>query len=66
MKENEKKSEFNLSIEKQKYLDLENKYNKIIEEKNAEIEKLELKNQKINDELKNIYTEKTIKMNYQN
>ena len=61
MKENEKKSEFNLSIEKQKYLDLENKYNKIIEEKNAEIEKLELKNQKINDELKNIYMEKNDK-----
>ena len=61
MKENEKKSEFNLSIEKQKYLDLENKYNKIIEEKNAEIKKLELKNQKINDELKNIYMEKNDK-----
>ena len=61
MKEKDKKFEFNLSIEKQKYIDLENKYKKIIEEKNKEIEKLELKNQKINEELKNIYTEKNDK-----
>ena len=61
MKENEKKFEFNLSMEKQKYLDLENKYKKIIEEKNAEIEKLEIKIQKINEELKDIYSEKNDK-----
>ena len=61
MNENEKKFEFNLSMEKQKYLDLENKYKQIIEEKNAEIEKLEIKIQKINEELKDIYSEKNDK-----
>ena len=61
MKEKQKKLELNLSIEKQKYLDLKNQNKKIIDEKNKEIEKLERKNQKLNDELKDIYTEKNDK-----
>jgi chromosome segregation ATPase len=60
-KEKEKKFEINLSIEKQKYIDLENQYKKIISDKNSEIKNLELKNNKINDELKNLYTEKNDK-----
>ena len=58
MKEKEKEFQSSLDIEKQKYVDLEKYYKDIINIKDAEIKKLEEKNDKINQEIKNQLMEK--------
>ena len=60
MKEKEKEFQSSLDIEKQKYVDLEKYYKDIINIKDAEIKKLEEKNDKINQEIKNQLMEKKI------
>ena len=54
----EKEFQSSLDIEKQKYVDLEKYYKDIINIKDAEIKKLEEKNDKINQEIKNQLMEK--------
>ena len=61
MKDKEKEYNSNLLIAFQKYEDLKNDNEKIIEEKNLEIKKLEEKNKELNLEIKNIYMERNNK-----
>ena len=53
MKKKEKEFENNLNIEKQKYINLEKHYKDIIKIKDEEIKKLEEKNEKIKEEIRN-------------
>ena len=61
MKDKEKEYNSNLLIAFQKYEDLKNDNEKIIDEKNLEIKKLEEKNKELNLEIKNIYMERNNK-----
>ena len=61
MKDKEKEYNSNLLIAFQKYEDLKNDNEKIIDEKNLEIKKIEEKNKELNLEIKNIYMERNNK-----
>ena len=61
MKDKEKEYQKNVLIENKKYINLKEDYEKILQEKNLELKKLEDKNNEINQEIRNIFTERNNK-----
>jgi len=61
MKDKEKEYQKNVLIENKKYINLKQDYEKILNEKNLELKKLEEKNNEINQEIRNIFTERNNK-----
>ena len=61
MKDKEKEYQKNVLIENKKYINLKEDYEKILNEKNLELKKLEDKNNEINQEIRNIFTERNNK-----
>ena len=61
MKDKEKEYQKNVLIENKKYINLKEDYEKILKEKNLELKKLEEKNNEINQEIRNIFTERNNK-----
>ena len=61
MNDKEKEYQKNVLIENKKYINLKEDYEKILQEKNLELKKLEDKNNEINQEIRNIFTERNNK-----